>query len=120
MITVNHVLIDKYSQFTNKMTNSGDSNDPGTPSAYHWGPEQIDQWITGLGFPQYRETFKANFITGKKLVLLDASRLSQVNYPGSSLSKKIKLNKKLQKFQYLGYLTPPLTSCFRVQIILFT
>ena len=62
------------------MTNNGDSNDPGIPSAYHWGPEQIDQWITGLGFPQYRETFKANFITGKKLVLLDASRLSQVKY----------------------------------------
>ena len=61
------------------MKNNGDSNDPGIPSAYYWGPDEIDQWITGLGFPQYRQTFAENFITGKKLVLLDASRLSKVN-----------------------------------------
>ena len=61
------------------MQNNGDSTDPIVPSAYHWGSDQVDQWITSLGFPQYRDTFSANFITGKKLVLLDASKLSQVS-----------------------------------------
>merc|ERR1712168_405683 len=54
--------------------------------------DQVEQWITTLGFPQYRETFRANFITGKKLVLLDASKLSQIGVTDFTHIKKIAAN----------------------------
>merc|ERR550519_50516 len=49
-----------------------------TPSAFFWGVKEVENWIESIGFPQYKQSFSKNFITGKKLVLIDASRLSQI------------------------------------------
>ena len=53
--------------------------DGDTPAACHWTIEQVEKWVESIGYPQYKHAFTTNYINGKKLVLLDASRLSQVD-----------------------------------------
>jgi len=54
------------------------SKDPNTPTAFYWNEQEVASWIGGIGYPQYKQTFIKNFINGRKLVLLDASKLSQI------------------------------------------
>ncbi|XP_020841836.1 sterile alpha motif domain-containing protein 15 [Phascolarctos cinereus] len=43
-----------------------------------WSPEDVAQWISQLGFPQYKECFTANFISGRKLIHVNCSNLPQM------------------------------------------
>ncbi|KAL4238009.1 Sterile alpha motif [Mactra antiquata] len=47
----------------------------GVPMCIYWSTEDIAEWICFIGFPQYRECFVQNFITGRHLTILDSSRL---------------------------------------------
>ncbi|XP_043950154.1 uncharacterized protein LOC108027701 [Drosophila biarmipes] len=49
------------------------------PSIFEWDDMDIRRWINGYGFPQYMNTFRVNMITGRKLLLLDASALCAMN-----------------------------------------
>jgi len=69
------------------------------PSIFEWDDMDIRRWINGYGFPQYmvgniqeiffmkliyihyifQNTFRVNMITGRMLLLLDASALSAMN-----------------------------------------
>jgi SAM domain (Sterile alpha motif) len=49
------------------------------PRQFFWTQDDVSNWIEQLGFPQYQETFKVNFIDGKKLILVDASALVKMN-----------------------------------------
>ncbi|XP_015720683.1 sterile alpha motif domain-containing protein 15 [Coturnix japonica] len=40
-----------------------------------WGTDEVAQWVSGLGFPQYQECFRANGITGRRLILVNCSNL---------------------------------------------
>uniref|UniRef100_A0A2K6EH33 SAM domain-containing protein n=2 Tax=Propithecus coquereli TaxID=379532 RepID=A0A2K6EH33_PROCO len=43
-----------------------------------WDPEKVAEWISQLGFPQYKECFTANFINGRKLIHVNCSNLPQI------------------------------------------
>ncbi|XP_053457117.1 sterile alpha motif domain-containing protein 15 [Nycticebus coucang] len=43
-----------------------------------WDPEKVAEWISQLGFPQYKECFIANFISGRKLIHVNCSNLPQI------------------------------------------
>ncbi|XP_032546994.1 sterile alpha motif domain-containing protein 15 [Chiroxiphia lanceolata] len=40
-----------------------------------WSAEEVAEWVAHLGFPQYEECFRANGITGRRLVLANCSNL---------------------------------------------
>ncbi|XP_005390253.1 PREDICTED: sterile alpha motif domain-containing protein 15 isoform X2 [Chinchilla lanigera] len=44
----------------------------------NWSPEKVAEWISQLGFPQYKECFTANFISGNKLIYVNCSNLPQM------------------------------------------
>jgi len=48
------------------------------PECLQWSIEDVEQWITDLGFPQYKNCLKENFINGRKLILLNASNLPKI------------------------------------------
>ncbi|XP_048217967.1 sterile alpha motif domain-containing protein 15 [Perognathus longimembris pacificus] len=43
-----------------------------------WSPETVADWIGYLGFPQYKECFTTNFISGRKLIHVNCSNLPQM------------------------------------------
>ncbi|XP_076979293.1 sterile alpha motif domain-containing protein 15 isoform X2 [Tamandua tetradactyla] len=43
-----------------------------------WSPEEVAEWISQLGFPQYKECFTTNFISGRKLIHVNCSNLPQM------------------------------------------
>lgn len=49
------------------------------PSQFKWTNDDVLEWITNLGFPQYQRTFEANFIDGRSLLRVDASALVKMN-----------------------------------------
>ncbi|XP_054096208.1 sterile alpha motif domain-containing protein 15 isoform X3 [Callithrix jacchus] len=44
----------------------------------NWDPEKVAEWISQLGFPQYKECFTTNFISGRKLIHVNCSNLPQI------------------------------------------
>ncbi|XP_011843673.1 PREDICTED: sterile alpha motif domain-containing protein 15 [Mandrillus leucophaeus] len=44
----------------------------------NWDPEKVAEWISQLGFPQYKECFITNFISGRKLIHVNCSNLPQM------------------------------------------
>ncbi|XP_003924643.1 sterile alpha motif domain-containing protein 15 [Saimiri boliviensis] len=44
----------------------------------NWDPEKVAEWISQLGFPQYKECFTTNFISGRKLIHVNCSNLPQM------------------------------------------
>ncbi|XP_075282398.1 sterile alpha motif domain-containing protein 15 isoform X3 [Opisthocomus hoazin] len=40
-----------------------------------WSAAEVAEWVAQLGFPQYEECFRANGITGRRLVLVNCSGL---------------------------------------------
>lgn len=49
------------------------------PIYLKWTLDDVLRWIKDLGFPQYQNTFKVNFINGRTLLLIDASALVKMN-----------------------------------------
>ncbi|XP_058148958.1 sterile alpha motif domain-containing protein 15 isoform X2 [Dasypus novemcinctus] len=43
-----------------------------------WSPEEVADWISQLGFPQYKECFTTNFISGRKLIHVNCANLPQM------------------------------------------
>ncbi|TPP63267.1 hypothetical protein FGIG_08062 [Fasciola gigantica] len=48
------------------------------PEASQWPTEQVAEWISELGFPNYKNCFVENFIDGRKLIQVDASALPKM------------------------------------------
>ena len=42
------------------------------PTCIHWSLEDVGNWIEEIGFPQYRDCFESNMISGRKLILASA------------------------------------------------
>ncbi|XP_065695758.1 sterile alpha motif domain-containing protein 15 [Patagioenas fasciata] len=40
-----------------------------------WSAEEVAEWVVQLGFPQYEECFRANGITGRRLIHANCSNL---------------------------------------------
>nr|XP_054775295.1 sterile alpha motif domain-containing protein 15-like [Lytechinus pictus] len=51
---------------------------PGDPICLYWTCDQVADWIAELGFPQYKACFTTNLITGRKLIIVDASTLPRL------------------------------------------
>lgn len=49
------------------------------PNQFTWSKNDVLEWIKSLGFPQYQNTFQANYINGRTLLLVDASALVKMN-----------------------------------------
>ncbi|KAI6067919.1 Sterile alpha motif domain-containing protein 15 isoform X1 [Aix galericulata] len=49
--------------------------EPAAPPALRWGTAEVAEWVSSLGFPQYEECFRANGISGRRLVLVTCSSL---------------------------------------------
>jgi hypothetical protein len=49
------------------------------PQQFKWTTYDVLDWIDSLGFPQYKESFRVNFIDGKKLIRIAASALIKMN-----------------------------------------
>ncbi|XP_007939599.1 sterile alpha motif domain-containing protein 15 [Orycteropus afer afer] len=43
-----------------------------------WSPKEVAEWISRLGFPQYKGCFTTNFISGQKLIHVNCSNLPQM------------------------------------------
>ncbi|XP_006864850.1 PREDICTED: sterile alpha motif domain-containing protein 15 [Chrysochloris asiatica] len=43
-----------------------------------WSPKDVAEWISQLGFPQYKGCFTTNFISGQKLIYVNCSNLPQM------------------------------------------
>merc|ERR1712117_80156 len=48
------------------------------PSAIHWSIDDVAGWIKDLGFPQYEQCFRDNFIDGRKLISVTGSTLPKL------------------------------------------
>jgi hypothetical protein len=48
------------------------------PACYEWSSEEVGDWIASLGFPLYRDCFVTNFITGRRLINMNASTLTRI------------------------------------------
>ncbi|XP_034323163.2 sterile alpha motif domain-containing protein 15 [Magallana gigas] len=48
------------------------------PTAVFWSDVEVANWIEECGFPQYRQCFLANFVTGRKLIAVDACSLPEM------------------------------------------
>ncbi|XP_061174173.1 sterile alpha motif domain-containing protein 15-like [Saccostrea echinata] len=48
------------------------------PIAVYWSDVDVANWIEENGFPQYKRCFLENFITGRKLIAIDASSLPKM------------------------------------------
>ncbi|XP_072193869.1 sterile alpha motif domain-containing protein 15 [Excalfactoria chinensis] len=53
---------------------SNPGQEPASP-VLAWGTAEVAEWVVGLGFPQYQECFRANGITGRRLILVNCSSL---------------------------------------------
>ncbi|XP_062351377.1 sterile alpha motif domain-containing protein 15 [Cinclus cinclus] len=40
-----------------------------------WSVEEVAEWVAQLGFPQYEECFRANGVTGRRLIQVNCSNL---------------------------------------------
>ncbi|GLH09608.1 Sterile alpha motif domain-containing protein 15 [Gryllus bimaculatus] len=50
------------------------------PRCWKWSVEEVASWLDStVGLPQYQEAFRMNNITGRKLLLVDASGLVRMN-----------------------------------------
>lgn len=49
------------------------------PKALSWSTTDVSTWLQSIDLPQYVETFKLNFITGRRLLLLNPKQLCQLN-----------------------------------------
>nr|XP_034953054.1 sterile alpha motif domain-containing protein 15 [Zootoca vivipara] len=54
-----------------------------------WTPEEVAEWIEALGFPQYKECFTANFISGRKLIHVNCCNLPQMGITNFEHMKEI-------------------------------
>merc|ERR1712159_98077 len=45
------------------------------PGVVHWSQDDVCKWVIDLGFPQYEQCFRSNFVDGRKLILIDGSTL---------------------------------------------
>lgn len=51
----------------------------GVPMILHWSVTDVAFWIKeAVGLPQYEECFVANYINGRKLILIDATNLPKI------------------------------------------
>ncbi|XP_054828166.1 sterile alpha motif domain-containing protein 15 [Eublepharis macularius] len=48
------------------------------PAFLSWTPAEVADWIELLGFPEYKECFTENFISGRKLIHVNCSNLPQI------------------------------------------
>lgn len=48
------------------------------PELMYWSYQDVVNWIVDLGFPQYANCFRNNFIDGKKLILINGSTLPKM------------------------------------------
>ncbi|CAG9803957.1 unnamed protein product [Chironomus riparius] len=49
------------------------------PQQFEWTTDDVLNWINALGFPEYKDSFRVNFIDGKKLIRIDTSALIKMN-----------------------------------------
>ncbi|CAG7832850.1 unnamed protein product [Allacma fusca] len=52
--------------------------DPDLPACYYWTEKECAEWIAASGFPEMKEAFLINHITGNKLIALDACAISKM------------------------------------------
>lgn len=70
------------------------------PIYFKWKNEDVLQWMNDLGFPQYQNTFKSNFINGRTLLLIDAPALVKMNIKDFGHIKTItKEIRRMYKFE---------------------
>lgn len=67
---------------------------------YNWSITDVTEWISNLGFPQYIEVFKKNFINGRKLVLVNSQALIKMN---------------IQKFEHIKIITASIRNIFQIE-----
>ncbi|XP_067894580.1 sterile alpha motif domain-containing protein 15-like [Heterodontus francisci] len=48
------------------------------PRCLHWKEKEVAYWIQKLGFPQYKDTFISNRISGRKLIFVNCSTLPRM------------------------------------------
>ncbi|XP_041070942.1 sterile alpha motif domain-containing protein 15-like [Carcharodon carcharias] len=48
------------------------------PRSQRWQEKEVANWIQKLGFPQYKDCFISNRITGRKLIFVNCSTLPRI------------------------------------------
>ncbi|XP_015273856.1 PREDICTED: sterile alpha motif domain-containing protein 15 [Gekko japonicus] len=65
------------------------------PAFLTWTPAEVADWIESLGFPQYKECFTENFISGRKLIHVNCSNLPQIGITDFEHMKEISRHVRL-------------------------
>lgn len=66
-----------------------DLRDGRVPSCIFWTCEEVAKWIEDLGFPDYKDCFLLNGIHGRKLIIMEASKLPHIGIYDFEHIKKI-------------------------------
>ena len=59
------------------------------PAAIHWSVNDVAKWICDLGYPEYEQCFRDNFINGRKLIKINGSSLPKLGIQDYSHIKTI-------------------------------
>ncbi|ELU06905.1 hypothetical protein CAPTEDRAFT_229271 [Capitella teleta] len=60
------------------MANMDDMKDPRVPRCLNWSCEDVANFVEELGFGFYRDCFICNAISGRRLILMEASSLPSI------------------------------------------
>lgn len=52
--------------------------DPYLPDCARWSPQEVGQWLKSMGWGHLEKTFVGNFISGRRLPLIDCSALNKM------------------------------------------
>lgn len=74
------------------------------PEAFTWTVDDVSFWIKSLSFPQYENTFRVNFIDGRRLLLVDAAALVKMN---------------VRDFDHIKMITKSVRGLFEVNVEMF-
>ena len=79
LITSSNPLFKMATESSNIKNMSPSFDQNGVPLMLKWTTHDVANWIRDeVGFPQYQECFRANFIDGRQLINIDASSLPRI------------------------------------------
>lgn len=74
------------------------------PDQFFWSIDDVLAWVAAIGFPEYQNTFRENFITGRRLLAIDAVALIKMN---------------VKNFEHIKVITESIRKIFKIELETF-
>lgn len=87
-------------------------NRPSLGGAYSWSVEQVEEWLQGIGLPQYQDNFRENDVNGWVLMCLQDQHLqafgvTALGHRKTILRKRKILETRTEKTDVAAHSAPP-------------